>query len=212
MKILNPKILEDLNKGRTIKLELGSGGKERKGFYALDHLELTGVDIVADLNAPLSSLPDNCVEYLYSRHTLEHVQHLLPLMSEIHRLTKPNGTIEIIVPHFSNVYGYSDPTHVRFFGLYSMYYFVARENQPKTRTVPPFYTKVRFKVNSLKIEFYKSGIIDTILSRLFTKIVNLNFSCQDFYERRLSSLFHAAQIRYLIQPEKQVEPPSTAHE
>jgi hypothetical protein len=30
--------------------------------------------------------------------------------------------IEIIVPHFSNPHYYSDPTHVRFFGLYTMSY------------------------------------------------------------------------------------------
>ena len=202
MKIVNPNVLKDLDEGKTIKLDLGSGGKGRKGFYSVDHLELEGVDIVADLNKPLDCLPDNCVDYIYSRHALEHIQQFLPLMSEIYRLTKPNGAIEIIVPHFSNVYGYSDPTHVRFFGLYTMYYFVPLEHQPKIRKVPPFYTDIRFKINSLSIEFYNSGIIDAIFSRLVSKIVNLDISCQDFYERRLSSLFHAWQIRYRMQPEK----------
>lgn len=202
MKILNPKVLHDINEGKSIKLELGSGGAGKKGYYSLDHLELDGVDIVADLNAPLNLIPDNSVEYLFSRHTLEHIHKFLPLMSEIHRVTKPDGIIEIIVPHFSNVFGYSDPTHVRFFGLYSMYYFVSSENQPKARKVPPFYTDTRFKINTLNIEFYETGIIDTALSRLFSKLVNLNFSCQNFYERRLSNLFHAAQIRYIMQPVK----------
>ena len=40
MKIVNPNVLKDLDEGKTIKLDLGSGGKGRKGFYSVDHLEL----------------------------------------------------------------------------------------------------------------------------------------------------------------------------
>lgn len=202
MKILNPNVTRDIEQGKPIKLNLGSGGKSLNGFYSVDHIEMEGVDIVADLNKPLDFLPNDCVDQIYSRHALEHISELLPLMSEIHRVTKSNGTIEIIVPHFSNVYGYSDPTHVRFFGLYSMYYFVSVENQPKIRKVPPYYTDVRFQVNSLTIEFYESSIIDKIFSRLIAKLINRDIVWQDFYERRVSNFFHAWQIQYLMQPVK----------
>ena len=202
MKIVNPDVKRDLESSNSLKLELGSGGEGRKGFYAVDHLELDGVDIVADLNKPLDLLPDESVDYIYSRHTLEHIHELLPLMRELYRVIKKNGTIEIIVPHFSNVYGYSDPTHVRLFGLYSMYYFVSSENQPEKRKVPAFYTDIRFIIKSIKIEFYKLGTIDKIFAPLFTKIVNRNLFMQDFYERRLSSFFHAWQIRFIMKAEK----------
>lgn len=88
MKILNPNLKKDLKEGRAVKLDLGSGGSCRKGFYSVDHLELKGVDVVADLNKQLDLFPDDCVEYVYSRHTLEHVNELLPLMREIYRITK----------------------------------------------------------------------------------------------------------------------------
>lgn len=202
MKILNPKIEIDIASKKPLKLDLGCGQNPRQGFYSVDHLEMDGVDVIADLNQPFQLLPDNCVEHIYSRHAFEHVQEFLSLMREIFRITKPRGTIEIVVPHFSNVYGYSDPTHVRFFGLYSMYYFVSPENQPKLRKVPAFYTDVRFRVNAIKIEFYRSGRLDKLFSRIFYKLVNRNVSAQDFYERRLSHLFHAWQIRYLMEPEK----------
>ena len=202
MRIVNPDVKRDLESRSPLKLELGSGGEGRKGFYALDHLELDGVDIVADLNKPLDLLPDESVDYIYSRHTLEHIHEFLPLMRELYRVTKKNGTIEIIVPHFSNVYGYSDPTHVRLFGLYSMYYFVSSENQPEKRKVPAFYTDIRFIIKSIKIEFYKLGTIDMIFAPLFTKIVNRNLFMQDFYERRLSSFFHAWQIRFIMKADK----------
>ncbi|MES2626441.1 MAG: methyltransferase domain-containing protein [Pseudomonadota bacterium] len=201
MRIVNSTLEKDLSEHRTIKLELGSGQRKRDGFYSLDHIEMDGIDIVADLNKPLSLLPDNCIEYLYTRHVLEHINEFLPLMREIHRVTKPGGTIEIIVPHFSNVYGFSDPTHVRFFGLYTMNYFVAHENQPR-RHVPAFYTDTRFKIKSLKIDFYRASLLDRLLSPVFSKLVNHSIHTQDFYERRLAHFFHAWQIRYILTPEK----------
>lgn len=202
MKLVNQSLQEVLSRGDTVKLDLGCGPKPRDGFFAIDQLELPGVDAVADLNQPLDLLPDNCAGYIYSRHALEHVTNFLPLMKEIHRIAAPGGTIEIIVPHFSNVFGFSDPTHVRFFGLYSMFYFVAKENQPKQRKVPAFYTEVRFKIKSIKLEFYKYTLLDRVLAPVLTKLVNMNFTSQMFYERRLSGIYHAWQITYLMEAEK----------
>lgn len=203
MKILNSDLENDLAKSNTIKLDLGCGLNPRKGFYALDHLEMEGIDIVADLNKPLSLLPDNCCDYIYSNHVFEHIQEFLPLMCEIYRIAKPNASIEIVVPHFSNVYAYSDPTHVRFFGLYSMYYFASIDNQPPSRKVPSFYTDIRFEITSIKIEFMKRSRLDKLIAPIFMKFVNKNIHIQDFYERRLVNFFHAQQIRYLLKPEKE---------
>jgi len=202
MKILNPNLKNDIASGAPLKLDLGCGQRPRSGFYAVDHLEVDGVDLVADLNKSLDLLPDNSTEYVYSHHVFEHVHEFLALMREIYRIVLPGGTIEIIVPHFSNVFGYSDPTHVRFFGLYSMYYFVSPENQPEKRKVPAFYTDTRFQLKALTIEFYRTGLIDKIFAPIFKKAVNINIHTQDFYERRLSSFFHARQIRYILEPDK----------
>ncbi len=202
MEIVNPKVREDLAAGRPLALDLGSGGRAQPGTYAVDHLPLPGVDVVADLNAPFDLLPDGCVDRIHSRHAFEHVREFLPLMREIHRVLRPGGTAEITVPHFSNVYAYSDPTHVRFFGLYTMFYFVAPERQPHRRKVPAFYTDARFTVDSVRIDFYRSGPLDRLLAPLLSRVVNLGFGWQEFYERRLSGAFHAWQIRYVMTPEK----------
>jgi len=58
MKILNPQVKADIDQGKPIKLDLGSGGHSRKGFYSVDHLELDGIDILANLNEPLDLLPE----------------------------------------------------------------------------------------------------------------------------------------------------------
>jgi SAM-dependent methyltransferase len=196
MRLVNPQIARDLEQGKRLRIDLGSGARPRPGFYALDQLELEGVDIVADLNQPFDLLPDNCAEHIFSCHTLEHVEKLLPLLGEIHRITRPGGLIEIIVPHFSDPYAYSDPTHVRFFGLYTMSYFVDTGKQPHRRKVPAFYSSTRFEIESVYLAFHRSNPIDRIFVPLFRYLVNASAWSQSFYERRLSWLFPAEEIRY----------------
>jgi SAM-dependent methyltransferase len=202
VEIINPEVKRDIERGNYIRLDLGGGGAGRKGFYSLDNLKLDGVDIIADLNEPLDLIPDDCVEYIYTRHAMEHVSGFLPLMKEIHRIVKKDGIVEIVVPHFSNVYGYSDPTHVRFFGLYSMYYFCDPHDQPATRRLPSYYTDARFRVDSVQIEFYRNSILEKMLAPLISRLVNGSIYRQDFYERRLCHFFHAWQIRYMIRAVK----------
>lgn len=204
MKIVNPSVELDIEKKVLINLNLGSGVYHKSDYYSLDHLPLEGVDILADLNESLTLLPDNCVRKVFSHHVLEHVENFIPFMGELHRVVKSDGVIEIVVPHFSNVYSFSDPTHVRFFGLYTMYYFSLDKDQP-TRKVPSFYADFKFRVELVKIEFYKDTIFEHLFMPLFSKLVNLNHGCQNFYERRLCSLFHASQIRYILIPIKDKE-------
>jgi SAM-dependent methyltransferase len=184
MKLLNPKVTKDLEQGKPLRIDLGSGPRPREGFYALDHLELEGIDIVADLNRPLELLPDNCAEHVFSSHALEHVENLLPLLGEIHRITRPGGLVEFVVPHFSNPYYYSDPTHVRFFGLYTMNYFVDTDKQPEAWR------------EAVKLSFYRTNLFDRLFVPFLRYFVNLSAGTQNFYERRLCWILPAAEIRY----------------
>jgi hypothetical protein len=201
MKIVTPAVTGDLNAGRGLRLNLGCGKRSRPGFYGVDHLELPGVDIVADLNQPLSKLPDNSVDEVYTRHALEHVGELLPLMSELHRVTRPSGRIEIIVPHFSNPYGYSDPTHIRFFGLYSFYYFSDEDDQPR-RKVPSFYIPERFTVETVRIRPLKRSIVGRATASLVKWFINGSVSRLDWYESNLCWWLPADSIRFVLRPKK----------
>jgi hypothetical protein len=156
MRIINPKVRQAIESGEGLRLNLGSGRRRREGFFGIDHVGLPTTDILANLNEPLTELPDRSVAEIYTRHTLEHVRELLPLMAELHRVCRPDARIEIIVPHFSNPYFYSDPTHVRHFGLYTFFYFADEEDQPR-RKVPCFYTAQRFRVESVQIELMRRG-------------------------------------------------------
>jgi SAM-dependent methyltransferase len=196
MKLLNPQVAKDLEQSKPLRIDLGSGPRPREGFYALDHLELEGIDIVADLNRPLELLPDDCAEHVFSSHALEHVENLLLLLGEIHRITRPGGLVEVVVPHFSNPYYYSDPTHMRFFGLYTMNYFVDTEKQPEAWRVPVFYSPTRFEMESVKLSFYRTNLFDRLFVPVLRYFVNRSPGAQNFYERRLCWILPAAEVRY----------------
>ena len=201
MKIINPAVLRDLEAGIGLRLDMGCGRKPRPGFYGVDQLELPEVSIVSDLNKPLSGLPDDSVVEIRTRHTLEHVTEFLPLMKEFHRITRSGGRIEIVVPHFSNPYGYSDPTHVRFFGLYSFFYFAHEANQPR-RKVPSFYLLERFAVEQVRIKLLKGSLFNKLVNRPLTWFINSRLSRQDWYERSLCRWIPAESIGYVLQPKK----------
>lgn len=202
MKALNQQFLDDLQAGKPLKLNLGCGRDPKTGYYGVDLVEMDGVDVVADFNSGLPWLPDNSVQEIITFHVFEHVEKFLPLMREIHRVVKDNGRISITVPHCSNIFGFSDPTHVRFFGLYSMYYFVPPEKQPLPRKVPAFYTDTRYSIESIFIDFYREGLVDRVLGKIMAKLVNRSLGWQHFYEHRLASLYHAREITYVMRPIK----------
>jgi len=204
MRIINARVREDLISGKKLRLNLGAGGTDSSGRYSIDHLELPGVDIVADLNLSLDDIPDNSVSEIYTSHTLEHITNFIPLMRELHRMIMPDGRIEVVVPHFSSPAAFSDPTHVRFFGLYSMYYFVDGKDQPPTRTIPYYYTDIRFKVQSAEIRFLRWGSrIRSRLAPFMTRFWNKSFRRLNFYENHLVYLYPADEIRYVLTPVKE---------
>jgi hypothetical protein len=114
-------------------------------------------------------------------------------------VVRPGGEIDIRVPHFSNPYGYSDPTHVRFFGLYSFYYFADHDEQPR-RKVPAFYSRCRFQVKQIHIRLMHATWFDKAVRTVLQPLINRSSGWQDWYERRLCRLFPANEIQYRITP------------
>jgi SAM-dependent methyltransferase len=201
MKILDEGVRSDLASGRQIGLDLGSGGPGRAGFYGVDLLELPGVSIQANLNEPLSLLPDNSVSGLKSSHCLEHVNEFVGLMKELHRVVCPGGLIEITVPHFSNPHGYSDPTHVRFFGLYTFNYFMPTSKQ-QPRRVPNYFPEIRFNIEQIYIDLMPRSFLDRVRHPGLFRSLNSSFANQDKWEQKLCWKLPGNEITYWLRPEK----------
>ena len=81
-----------------IKVELGCGKSKTEGYIGVDRFKLPGVDIVADLNKPFP-FEDNYVDILYACHSLEHLDDMKHIMSEIFRISKHMSIIYILAPY-----------------------------------------------------------------------------------------------------------------
>lgn len=104
-------------------IDIGCGpNKQYPWSIGIDRIELPGVDVVTDLEAPLP-LAGNTIDHVVAVHCLEHVQNLLGLMNEIHRVLRPGGVLHLIAPHWQCVNAVADPTHVRFFDRQTIKYF-----------------------------------------------------------------------------------------
>ncbi len=108
------------------RLNVGCGRNIRSGWLNLDVARLPGVDIVADLERCAEvrlPLPDDTIEEFLLSHVVEHIQNVLPLMQELHRVAKPGARAVIRVPYGSSDDAFEDPTHVRQFFVNSFTYF-----------------------------------------------------------------------------------------
>lgn len=94
------------------KLNLGSGEFPKEGFVNVDWR--SSADVKHDLNSVPYPFPDNTFDSVEADHVLEHLNNPFLIMREVHRITKPNGSVKIRVPHFSR--GFVHPEHSHGFG------------------------------------------------------------------------------------------------
>jgi predicted SAM-dependent methyltransferase len=156
---------------KPMQIDLGCGKDRTPGYVGVDRLPMSGVDVIADLEAPLP-FRTSSIERVFSKSVMEHVANFEPAMQELHRIVRPDGEIIIRVPHFSSPLGYSDYTHKRFFGYYTFDYFVPEKYQRSKRKVPDFYTTFKFRILSKKYEFAAHFLPAWPLLRLLEVLVN----------------------------------------
>ena len=190
-----------LTGSEPVWLDLGCGEERRPGFIGIDMKDLESADVIADLNLGLPFLADNSVDVIHSASLLEHIEDLECLMEDVHRVMKPGGRFEVYVPHFSNPFFYSDYTHRRFFGLYTFFYFVRKENQLR-RKVPDYYTDFHFRVESISLDFWALDRPMHYLKRVFGVLVNSSHRFQEFYEEHLCHFVPCYGVRVTVIPEK----------
>ncbi|MEW5882826.1 MAG: methyltransferase domain-containing protein [Armatimonadota bacterium] len=98
------------------RLHLGCGRNVLKGYVNLDVHAAPGVDVVADLNGcDRSPLPfeDDTFDEVLAEHLIEHIENVLPMMQELHRVCKPGAIAVFKTPYGASDDAFEDPTHVR---------------------------------------------------------------------------------------------------
>ncbi len=194
----NDIIKSKINAGEAINIELGCGQNKMPGYVGVDIVDLDGVDYVANFEEGLPFIPDTSVDRFYSRHVMEHISDFPNIQSEIYRSLKPGGEQEIIVPHFSSKYYYSDPTHKVAFGLYTMSYMSS--NSYYKRKVPNFYFDFQYELIHVHLGFRSSRfpIRNLVGKYIFEKLFNLSRGMQEVYETFFSGFISCTEIRFIV--------------
>lgn len=104
-------------------LDLGCGNKKRAGAVGIDFNSRTAADVIHDLNVFPYPLEDSSFDEIYLDNSLEHLDNVIRVMEEVHRICKPGGLVKVIVPYFRSVWASIDPTHKHSFTVNSFAYF-----------------------------------------------------------------------------------------
>lgn len=191
--------LEKIKSTKNITLEFGCGSKKIDSYsIGIDQLDFPCVDVVGDAIKILNSIPSNSIDKIASHHFVEHVDNFYLLISEKSRVLKKGGTIEIVVPHFSNPYFYSDYTHKTFFGLYTFSYLT--DTSILKRKVPKYKEDLPLKLEKVFLNFRaeKPFYIRYIFGLLLNRAINSSNYLKEFYEINLSNLYSCHEIKFIL--------------
>lgn len=135
-----------------MKLNLGCSDDHKAGYVNVD--SAPPADQIVDLCQPWP-WEDSSVDEIYSKDVFEHLEYnglyVIPTangplrgnkgkiwcMNESHRVLKPGGRLEFLVPVVSLLDGrvnpgaFTDPTHVSFWTQDDKYYFCEEWNNPQ---------------------------------------------------------------------------------
>ena len=202
MIIRGKNFIDEINKNKNKSLEFGPGlNKKNDTNITIDLIDFKSVDIVGDIFEVLSLIEDSSIEFIESFHFFEHIEDLQLLISECSRILKKNSMMKIVVPHFSNPYYYSDPTHKNFFGLYTFSYFT--KNDFFNRKVPRYF-KNNFDLISVNLIFKtnRPKYLTYLFKKSFEKIFNLSNFTKEFYEENISYIIPCYEVDYVLKNTK----------
>jgi SAM-dependent methyltransferase len=176
-----------MNDNTTI-LDLGCGRRKRPDAIGMDRNPQSHADVLHDLNQFPYPFPDNRFGMIVANNIMEHLDDVIAVMTELHRITGPNGIVEITVPFYPHRNASTDPTHRHWFGVHSFDYFVRGTDHENFH-----YSPVHFSI--LSVEFDRGIEHKHAVDRFIVSFANRN---KDFYENRLANIFPLAQLTYRL--------------
>ena len=168
-----------------MKLNLGCGNDIKAGFVNLDINPGHGVDVVHNLDKFPYPFKDDTFDEIRAYSILEHVADLMKTMSELHRILKPGGRLDIIVPHYNGPLAWGNPTHIRTFTYESFKFFVRGFSPEK-------YTDDLFSRSKITLRFGKGA---QIWNHLIEPLAN---AFPSVYENTPFSMFPSHGLRAIL--------------
>ena len=191
--------LKSIPNMKNVILELGVGEKKRiSNAIGIDILDGESVDIVGDVIEVLKEIKDSSVDQVYSFHFLEHIENYIEVVNEIIRILKKNGLMSVVVPHFSNPFYDSDPTHKSKFGLYNFCYLF--ESKIFSRTFPKYCQIPNAVLIDVKLGFqsYRPFYFRHAFKKFIQLIFNSSRYLQELYEENFIWIFPCYEVSYKI--------------
>lgn len=172
---MNQSISSDEADSRQV-LNLGCGQKRDETAVNLDITSDTNPDVVHDLNElpwPFAADRFRSVKML---DVIEHLDNIVSVMNELHRVCRHGARITITTPHFSSSNSFTDPTHRHHLGWFSMDYFTGEHEHS-------YYTQARFRTIQRSLIF-KPSLLNRIIRRMASR-------WPGWYESRWAWMFPA---------------------
>ena len=170
-------------------LDLGCGKRKLDGAVGVDISADTDADVVHDLNRfPYPFVADE-FDAVNADNVIEHLDDVIKVLEELHRITRNGAGIKIIAPFFRSHYAFIDPTHRHFFTVRSFDYF----DPEKEFNALYKYSRCKFRVKRVTFdESIKHGITGRLLRWAANKR-------PVFYEARLSAVFPLNTVTYYLE-------------
>ena len=116
-------------------VELGPGSHpEHQGYTTVDYDSAYSPSIVCNFAVEALPFADATVAHLYAKFVIEHLSsaEVIHLLCEIHRVLRPDGRAELIVPEFSSPRAV-DFFHKTYYTEESFRYFDVRHSKSFSR-------------------------------------------------------------------------------
>jgi len=139
-------------------LNLGCGEDYLAGATNVDQFARK-VDIRHDLNLIPYPFAEGQFDAIRCMNIIEHLDDVIAVMQELHRIGRPGCMITIRVPHFRSACLYEDITHHHGFAWRSFDIFAGES------TVYGEYTQQKFRIKSRAYTPYKFPMLYRLLSK-----------------------------------------------
>ena len=157
------------------QLNLGCDLDYKEGWINLDNHGRC--DVLHDLNEFPYPFSDDEFDNILASHVLEHLDDLIKVMQELHRISKPDAIIEIKAPYWNNHCSWLDVGHRHCFSYNAFSGFCKRING---------YIPQLFEYESRRLVW---GTTEKIWAKLICASMNwLVNICPDFVEKRFPFL------------------------
>jgi SAM-dependent methyltransferase len=177
---------------KKMKLNLGCGKDTKSGYINLDIKKIKGISLICDLNVFPYPFQDAVFDEIYCNNILEHLDDVVRVMEELHRICKPGVRIVIKAPHFTSQYAFADPTHKHYFTYESFDCFLSKKEADTEHS--DWYSDVKFRMLSKKIIFSKGLLLpwNYMFEWLFNKMPK-------YYEGTFLRMFPAEQMIIVLE-------------